>query len=139
MNTRKFFLGGIAGGITYFLLGYLIYATLLRDYMRPLVDGVDRGDDEVFWTLILGNILLGFLISYVLNRSGVASVSGGLTTGAVTGLLFASGYDLIMYGTTKLVSLSQVAADVAAFTVISAVAGAVIAMVARPVTRVATA
>ena len=139
MNTRKFFLGGIAGGIIYFLLGYLIYGILLRDYMKPLVDGVDRGGNEIFWSLIVGNLLLGFLISYVLNRSGVASVSDGLTTGTVTGLLFSSGYDLIMYGTTNLASLSQVAADIAAFTVISAIAGAVIAMVARPVTRVATA
>ena len=139
MNTKKFFVGGIAGGIIYLLLGYLIYGTLLRDYMKPLVDGVDRGDNEIFWSLIVGNLLLGFLISYVLNRLGVASVSDGLTTGAVTGLLFSSGYDLLMYGTTRLASLSQVAADIAAFTVISAVAGAVIAMVARPVTRVATA
>ena len=139
MNTKKFFIGGIVGGIVFFLLGYIIYGILLKDYMKPAVDGVDRGDNLVFWSLILGNILLGFVISYVLNRSGVSSVSDGLTTGGLIGLLFAGGFDLIMYGTTNLAGLSHVATDVAAFTVISAVTGAVIAMVARPVTRVATA
>jgi hypothetical protein len=44
-----------------------------------------------------------------------------------------------MYGTTHLASSLQVAADVAAFTVLSGIAGAVIAVVARPVTKVATA
>ena len=42
MNTTKTFIGGIAGGVIYFLLGYLIYGMLLANYMRSFVRGVDR-------------------------------------------------------------------------------------------------
>ena len=139
MNTKKLLIGGIVGGIVYFILGYLVYGILLRDFLKPYVANVDRGNDLIFWAIILSNLFMGFLLSYVMNRGGVASVSDGLVTAAVVGLLLTSGYDLIMYGTTHLVSLRQIAVDVAAATVISAIAGAAIAIVARPVVTVATA
>jgi len=44
MNTRKFLIAGISGGIVYFLLGWLIYGMLLNDYMRSSVAGVGRGN-----------------------------------------------------------------------------------------------
>ena len=75
--------------------------------------------------------MLGFVISYVVNRSGNASVTGGLATGFVIGFLFSCGFDFTMYGTTHIISLHQVAADVIAFTVISSVAGAVIGAVSK--------
>jgi len=139
MSTRKFFIGGIAGGIVYFLLGYVIYGMLLRDFMKPWVAGVDRGDDLIFWAIISANLLMGFLLSYVMNRGNVASISEGVTTGAVLGFLLSSSFDLITYGTTHLMSRRQIAADVAAAVVLSAIAGAVVAIVARPVTKVVTA
>src|SRR5690242_16357464 len=132
MNTTKFFIGGIAGGVVYFLLGYLAYGVLLANYMQSFVSGVDRSMDSlVFWALIVGNLLLGFAISYVVNRSG-ASVANGLASGFVVGFLFSSGLNFIRYATTHAVSLHQVAADVAAFTVISAIAGAVVGAISRP-------
>jgi hypothetical protein len=99
--------------------------------MRSFVSGVDRDGDLVFWALILGNLLLGFVISYIVNRSGGASVIGGLAAGFVVGFLFSAGFDFTMYATTHLISLHQVAADVMAFTVISSVAGAVVGAVSR--------
>jgi hypothetical protein len=131
MNTTKFFIGGIAGGVIYFFLGYLAYGILLANYMQSFVSGVDRTDAMVYWALILGNLLFGFVLSYVINRSGGASVTGGLVTGFVTGFLFIAGFDFVMYATTHLISLHQVAADTIAFTIISSIAGAVVAIVSR--------
>jgi hypothetical protein len=132
MNTSKFFIGGIAGGVIFFLLGYLVYGILLANYMQSFVPGVDRSMDTlVFWALIIGNLLFGFAISYAVNRAG-ASVFSGLATGFVIGFLFSSGFDFTMYATTHSISLHQVAADVTAFTVISAVAGAVVGAISRP-------
>jgi uncharacterized membrane protein len=139
MNMRKFVAGGIVGGVVYFFLGYVIYGMLLRDFFKPYVAGVDRGDELIFWSIILANLFMGFLLSYVLNRSNVGSISDGVVTGAVLGLLFSGSFDLIMYGTTHLSSLRQVATDMVISTALSAIAGAVIAAVARPVTRIATA
>ena len=134
MNTSKFFIGGIAGGVIYFLLGYLIYGMLLANYMHSHspMQGVDRSMDTlVYWALIVGNLLFGFAISYAVNRGG-ASVTGGLATGFVIGFLFSAGFDFTMYATSHSISLHQVAADVAAFTVISAIAGAVVGAISRP-------
>ncbi len=131
MNTSKFFIGGIAGGVIFFLLGYLIYGILLANYMHSFVPGVDRSMDTlVYWALIVGNLLFGFAISYVVNRSG-ASVTSGLATGFAIGFLFSAGFDFTMYATTHSISLHQVAADVLSFTVISAVAGAVIGGISK--------
>ena len=132
MNTTKTFIGGIAGGLIFFLLGYLIYGILLANYMRSFVPGVDRSMDTlIFWALIIGNLLFGFAISYAVNRTG-ASVTGGLATGFIIGFLFSAGFDFTMYATSHSISLHQVAADVIAFTVISAVAGAVVGAISRP-------
>lgn len=132
MNTTKFFIGGIAAGVIYFLLGYLIYGMLLSNYMHSFVPGVDRTMDTlVYWALIIGNLLFGFAISYAVNRTG-ASIAGGLATGFAIGFLFSAGYDFTMYATTHSISLHQVAADVLSFTVISAVAGAVVGGISKP-------
>lgn len=137
MNTTKFFIGGIAGGVVYFLLGYLAYGVLLANYMHSFVPGVDRSMDTlVYWALIVGNLSFGFAISYAVNHAG-ASLTSGLATGFVIGFLFSAGFDFTMYATSHSISLHQVAADVAAFTVISAIAGAVVGAISRP--RVASA
>ena len=132
MNTTKFFIGGIAGGVVYFLLGYLAYGVLLANYMHSFVPGVDRSMDTlVYWALIVGNLSFGFAISYAVNHAG-ASVTSGLATGFVIGFLFSAGFDFTMCATSHSISLHQVAADVAAFTVISAIAGAVVGAISRP-------
>jgi hypothetical protein len=129
MNTNKFLIGGIIGGIAYFLLGWLIYGMLLMESMKSPIAGVDRAPEEmVLWALILGNLLTGFLLSYIFSKSGVASIAAGITTGAVTGLLMSSSYDFVMYGVTNLfgTGFKLLLMDVAVFTVISGIVGAVI-------------
>ena len=134
MNTTKIFIGGIAAGVTYFLLGYLAYGVLLTNYMHKFepMPGVDRSMNMlVFWALIVGNLFFGFAISYAVNRSG-ASVTSGFATGFVIGFLFSAGFDFTMYATSNVISLHQVAADAIAFTIISAIAGAVVGAICKP-------
>ena len=133
MNTRKFLIAGILGGIVYFFLGWLIYGMLLNDYMRSSVAGVDRGHIN-YVALVIGNFSMGFALSYVLNRGrrALASPRAGIKAGTIVGLLFAAGYDLITYATTNLATPAQVITNIAAFTVVSAVAGAVVGLASRP-------
>ncbi len=133
MNTKKFLIGGIVGGILYFLLGYLFYGNLLTQYFKDhagTATGVDRAMDQFqWWALILGNLLSGFLLAYVFSRSSVASFSSGLTVGGIIGFLMSCSYDLIMFATTNLTSKHAMLADVATFTVMSAIVGAVVGAV----------
>lgn len=133
MNTKNFLLGGIVGGIVYFLLGWLFYGNLFAGYFKDhpgMVTGVERAMDQmVWWALILGNLIAGFLFAYIFSKSGVATLSSGLVTGAILGLLMSCSVDLIMFATTNIYSKHAIMAHVGIYTVMSAIAGAAIGAV----------
>lgn len=95
-----------------------------------MVTGVERAMDQmVWWALILGNLIAGFLFAYIFSKSGVATLSSGLVTGAILGLLMSCSVDLIMFATTNIYSKHAIMADVGISTVMSAIAGAAIGAV----------
>jgi len=130
MNTNKFLIGGIVGGIAYFLLGWLVYGMLLMDFMTNnggTATGVMKAQgDMIWWALILGNLLSGFALAYVLSKAGATSVTAGATVGAVFGLLVCAAFDFTMYGTSNIMSMKGMAADICASTVMSAIVGAIV-------------
>ncbi|HNU89301.1 MAG TPA: hypothetical protein PKJ94_13455 [Ferruginibacter sp.] len=131
MDLKKLFMGGIVGGILFFLLGWLIYGMLLMDFMNNhtgAAGNVSRSEPD-FLYLAIGNLAMGFLLAYIFVKSNVNSMAGGFITGAVLGLLMSVGYDCMIYGTTTVISKTAMAADVAVSTVMTAIAGAVVAMV----------
>lgn len=126
MNSQKFIVGGIVGGIVYLLLGWVIYGMLLKDFMATNGASMKPNAEMVWWALIVGNIAMGFLLAYVIGKGSV-SVGSGIGTGFVLGLLIALGMDLIQYATsTTAVNLKLIAADVASSAVLSAITGAVV-------------
>lgn len=131
MDIKKLIIGGIAGGIVFFFMGWLVYGTLLDDFMRhnPGQIGLIGRKEPAFAFLIGGQLLYGFLLTYIMIRGNISSVAGGLLTGAAVGFLLAAAVDLTMYGTSIIISKKGMAADVAGFTVMAAIAGAVIAAV----------
>ncbi|MDB5224158.1 MAG: hypothetical protein JWN83_2825 [Chitinophagaceae bacterium] len=130
MNTKNFLIGGIVGGVVFFLLGWLFYGNLFAGYFKDhpgSATNVERTMEQFqWWALILGNLLAGFLLAYVFSKSGVASLSSGLVTGLVLGLLFSASIDLIMYATTNTMSKHIVAADIGITTVMWGITGAVV-------------
>jgi phosphate/sulfate permease len=130
MNTKNFFIGGITGGIVFFLLGWLFYGHLLTEFFHNN-ESINEMPMEKFkwWALILGNIFSGLLLAYVFTKSGISTASSGLVTGGIIGFLMASAIDLVMFGTTMMLNKNSLMADIAVMTVISAIAGAVIGAV----------
>ena len=133
MNTKKFLIGGLVGGIIYFVLGWLFYGNLLSDFFHKnagTATGVDRTMEEFeWWSLVLGNVLSGCLLSYVFVKSNVSSAGSGLVTGAVIGLLTAAAFDFTMYGVTNLTTTTGLLGDVGTFTLMSAITGAIVGWV----------
>ena len=130
MNTKTM-ISGILGGVTFFLLGWLIYGFLLKDMMAEMggtATGVMRAETEmVWWAMILGNLAFGFAFAYVLGSwSGVTTFMGGAKAGATVAFLFELGYDLSWYSMTNVMSTKGVCMDVIITTVMSAIAGGVI-------------
>ncbi|HMK05720.1 MAG TPA: hypothetical protein VK489_16075 [Ferruginibacter sp.] len=131
MDIKKLFLGGIAGGIAFFLLGWVIYGMLLMNFMtsHPGVAGNIQKTEPDFLYLIIGNLAMGFLFAYVFIKAGVNSMANGLVTGGIMGLLMSVGFNCVMYATTTSTSKTAMAADVGGFVVMTAIGGAIVGMV----------
>jgi hypothetical protein len=131
MNIKKLLMGGIAGGIVFYLLGWLIYGILLMGFMNEhpgLAGNLSRAEPD-FMYLIIGNLAMGFLFAYIFIKSGITSPASGLVTGGIVGLLMGVAVDCITYATTTVTSKTAMAADVAGLVVMTAIGGAIIAMV----------
>lgn len=134
MDTKKFLTGTLVGGIAFFFLGYLIYGMILMDFMTShggSATGVQRTMDEfVWWSLIVGNLASGALLSYIfLKWADVSSFGGGATAAAAIGLLMAAAFDFTMYATSNLMDLTGLVVDILAATVMNALAGGIIGAV----------
>lgn len=128
MNNRVL-IGGIIGGITFFLLGYLMYGMAFRDILEAnTMNGVSRGEDEMQWAfLIIGNLTFGFLIAYILHKANAVGFSAGATVAGIVGLLFGIATNFSSYGTTNYYSgMTGVFVDIIIITVMCAMVGGVI-------------
>lgn len=131
MSIKKLLMGGITGGVLFFLLGWVIYGMLLLNFMNThtgVAGNVARPEPD-FLYLIIGNLAMGFLMAYIFIKANINSFGSGLITGGAIGLLMAVGYDCTVYATTTIASKTGMAADVIAFTVMSAITGAVVGAV----------
>jgi hypothetical protein len=130
MNTNKFLIGGIVGGIAYFLLGWLVYGMLLTDFMASNAGSAGNvmkaNADVVWWALIVGNIFSGLALSYVLSKAGSSGAGAGAAVGAVFGLLVTAGFDFTMLGVSNISTLKGYCVDIAVSTVMSAIVGGII-------------
>ena len=133
MNTKNVLMGGIAGGIAFFFLGWLIYGMLLMNYMMenaPKIEGLYRAEtDFIWWALIASNLVSGLFIAYLFDLGKVSGWMNGFKTGAIIGILMSICIDLNYYSMTFMVSKNMMIVDVLASTVMMGIGGAVIAMV----------
>mgnify|MGYP006357159511 FL=1 len=133
MDIKKWVIGGITGGVLFFLLGWLIYGMLLTSFMEShmgAAGNIMRTEPD-FLYLAIGNLAMGFAVAYVLLKANVSSMAGGFVTAGIFGLLIGVGFDCMMYATSTVISKTAMAADVAASTVMTAIVGAVVAMVIK--------
>jgi hypothetical protein len=131
MFTKKFFIGTLAGGIAFFFLGYLIYGMALSGFFSrhsTAAPGTMKQMNEiVWWALILGNLALGALLSYVFLKLGsIGSFGSGASTGAAIGLFVTLSTDLIRYATENSFDLTAMIVDVLVGIVMYAIAGGII-------------
>lgn len=131
MNIKKVLTAGTVGGVLFFLLGWLVYGILLKDYFlknNGSAGNLDR-PEIIMVTVLLGSLLQGYLYSYVFNRASVTSLKDGMITGGILGFLISSAFDCMMYGTTLILSKHSLVGDIIASTAIATVVGAVMGLV----------
>jgi hypothetical protein len=132
MNTKNVLIGGLSGGVAFFLLGWLIYGILLMDYMTsisPNIPGLNRSDSEFqLGILFLSNLLSGLLLAFVFDLGKISGWMAGLKTGAIVGFLISAAIDSSLYSMTFMVSRRGMMVDVIASTLIWAIVGALVAL-----------
>jgi len=124
----KILRGTLIGGVSYFLIGWLVYGVLLYNFFSPMTNTcANRPDGEmIWWAIILSNLMLALFLTLFLNWSGARSITDGLKTGALFGALFTATIDLSMFSmTTMYKSLLPIVIE----TVVSAVVLAVVGMI----------
>lgn len=128
--STKTLVGGVIGGIVFFLLGWLLYGILLTDTMAQYSNAACSKPMEQMnmGLMVAGNLFWGLAFSYILsNWNGTMSVATGGTVGAIVGLLIGVAYDLMMYSTTTMMnSMTGVAIDVVVSAIMCGIAGAAI-------------
>ena len=89
---NKTILGGLAGGIAFFLLGWLMYGILLPKIMTDCfsMDCSRKEEDMVWWALIASNLIWGYALSLILSWSTTRSFSMGMQKGALIVLIIAN-------------------------------------------------
>jgi hypothetical protein len=129
MDTAKLFVAGLLGGVINFFLGWLVWGILLMDYFSSHTTNpqVARSSENmVFWALIGGNLVFGFLHAYILYKANVKTPASGAILAATISALVTLGSNLMMYAQSDLLQLSIVLPDVLASAVVSAIVGATI-------------
>lgn len=131
---KKTLLGGLAGGIAFFFLGWLIYGILLMDYMgEHTMAGLNKSESEMMsgmiW-MVISNLVLGYFFSLIFSWSNVSSVKQGFIKGAIIGLLISIGYDLSNYAISNMYDSGMpYFVDIIAVTVMGSISGAIIAYI----------
>ena len=128
---KRLITGTVAGGITLFVLGYLVYGLAMADFFANntgSATGVDR-ETPIFWAIAVGEFSMAALVTLALGWKGASSTADGFKTGALVGLLVALMFNFIMYGVTNISNLTAAMVDPVISLVRVGIGGAVIAMV----------
>lgn len=133
MNIKKVAIGGLAGGIVSFLLGWLIYGMLLVDYMtNNYSQAINRAEaDMIWWAMIAFNIIWGITYAYIFSRwANISTFSAGLYAGAKLSFMLALAICLSFWAmTTMYNTLNVVFVDIALNVIMGAVVGGVVGFV----------
>lgn len=134
MDTKKFLIGTLVGGIAFFFLGYLIYGVALASFFNQhsvaATGSMKTMEEIVWWALIAGNLASGALLTYIfLKWAHVTSFSSGASAAAAIGFFMSLSMDLIRFATSNSFDLAASLTDVVVGTVMAAVAGGAIGAV----------
>jgi hypothetical protein len=132
MDIKKFVFGTLAGGVVYFLLGFLVYAILLEDFFTGhTVSGIMKSDEQMkYYPLAFGNFAHAALLAYVfLKWANIKTFGEGVVGGAIIGFFMTAGFNLISYDTARIMSAVGTVTDIFVYTAMTALVGGIVGAV----------
>ena len=130
MDAKQLTTGTVVGGITMFVLGFLIFQQAFGDFYASNAGsaaGVAR--DEVIWLAnVAGAFFLAALVTLTVGWSGASSAGAGFKVGGTVGFLVWGGVQLLFYSGTHLSNFTIVIVDPLLEIVRTGAVGAVVAI-----------
>jgi hypothetical protein len=134
MNNSKFVVATIAGGIAYFILGFLVYAVALEGFYAAhagTAENVAKTDGMQYWPLILGELGHAALLAYIfLKWAGIKTFGAGFSAGVTIGFFVSLGFNMIAYDTSNVMDLTGHIVDVFVWAIMTGIVGGVVGWVA---------
>ena len=134
MFSKSKLLAGVAGGLTHFLLGYIVYGLLMRDFFAANLINADiyraEGSEEMLF-IALGALAQGFFMATIYSKwaRGIHSARHGVEFGALIGAFVGIGIGLLNYGVMNGLGKKGTLVDAIVAIVFFAIVGLVISVV----------
>ena len=124
----------VAGGIAFFVLGFVIYGLILDPMMmKPnMKEYAGLVNDPPVWVpLVLGNLVNAFFLAFIFDKwASIRTFVGGLKGGAIVMFLVALTMQLMFAAFMNLSkNYMPAVADIVGSTIMGAIGGGVIAQV----------
>ncbi len=100
---KKMLVATVAGGLAFFVFGYLIYEVLLGSFYGANLESATDVVREVpvAWAMVVSQSGLAAVVTYVFRHAHVSTAGAGLQTGAVFGLLYGIAMAFNLYAVTN--------------------------------------
>jgi uncharacterized membrane protein len=114
VSSKRFLLATLAGGVTAFVTGFLIYGVATDSFFRANPGSAVGTMKDVpdFVYLSLGQLMFGLFLTVLLGKwIGATTAGTGLQVGAVAGLLMGLAVDLTNLGVLNVMNLTATLVD----------------------------
>lgn len=131
MDTKRFLVGTIVGGIVLYGVGYLIFSLAFADFYAAntgTASGADRAA-ELTWAVVLGSLGYAALICYAMGARPASGLAAGFKIGAIVGFLMWFSVDFTLYGILNVSNLTRTIVDPLLEFVHGGIGGAAIGLV----------
>jgi len=131
MNIKRLVIGTIVATIVLYGLGELFWVYLFFDFFEANgggAVGVTR-PEMIMWSVILGTLFYGKLVTLGVEWRGSKTVVDGLVTGAIIGALLWGTADFTHYGLNTMNNLTATIADTVLEGVRGGITGAIVVLV----------
>jgi hypothetical protein len=125
MKTKNFLISGIVAGIVYYLLGWLFYGILLKDFFPQPEESV-----QVLGFIFLGCLTYGLFIAYIYTKwAQISTASTGASAGAILGVWLGLFWNFFNLAFSQEATYEMAALDIGITIVCTAIIGAIIGVI----------
>jgi hypothetical protein len=125
--NNKTIIGTLAGAVTMFLLGWILYGMILMDMMTPNPSALESPNLPL---IFVANLCYAFTLTYIFQKwAGISTWMGGAQAGLMIGVLLGLSFDLMWMATMDGMTTKDLILDIIGTAVMMTGTGAVIGMV----------